>query len=159
MAIVILLVFSKPKKFRQIATLHLKLEFKSSTSLFRNYALKSIVNIEKNHDIIRGNRYLLELVFQDHTKNKANVRLADFVYKFHNSSNLCKPNRITWQRKVIVNVILTVKNQGSWAHHFINEISRICRETGDDHVNIIVVDYGSPDVDIENALKRYVKIA
>ena len=85
--------------------------------------------------------------------------MADFVYKFHNSSNLCRPNRITWQRKVRVNVILTVKNQGSWAQHFINEISRISRETGDDHVNIIVVDYGSPDVDIEKALKRYVKIA
>ena len=97
-------------------------------------------------------------MFQDHTKNKADMRLADFVYKFHNSSNLCRPNRITWQRKVTVNVILTVKNQGSWAQHFINEISRICRETGDDHVNIIVVDYGSPDVHIEKALKRYVKI-
>lgn len=87
------------------------------------------------------------------------MRLADFVYKFHNTSSLCRPNRITWRRNVPVNVILTVKNQGSWAQHFINEISWICRETGDDQVNIIVVDYGSPDVDIEKALKRYVKIA
>ena len=51
-------------------------------------------------------------------------------------------------------MILTVKNQGDWAQHFVNEMSRICDETGDEHLNIIVVDYGSPDLDIEKALKR-----
>jgi len=82
------------------------------------------------------------------------VRISDFVYKFHNSSNLCKPSGITWQRKVTVNVVLTVKNQGAWAQYFINEMSRIYDETGDDHVNIIVVDYGSRDIDIEEVFKR-----
>lgn len=120
---------------------------------FRTYALKAIVNIEKNHDALRGNRYLLELVFGDRARNKI-VKLSDFVYKFHNSSSLCKPKGITWQRNVTVNVILTVKNQGGWAQHFVNEMSRICQETRDDHVNIIVVDYGSRDLDIEKALRR-----
>lgn len=51
-------------------------------------------------------------------------------------------------------MILTVKNQGAWAQHFINEMSRIGDETRDNHVNIIVVDYGSQDINIEEALKR-----
>lgn len=53
-----------------------------------------------------------------------------------------------------INVILTVKNQGNWAQHFINEMSRISNETRDDHVNIIVVDYESKDINIEEALRQ-----
>ena len=124
---------------------------KSLLSVFRKYALKAIVNIEKNQDASRGNRYLFELVFRDQAQNKI-VKLSEFVYKFHNSSSLCKPKGITWQRNVTVNVILTVKNQGGWAQHFINEMSRICAETRDGHVNIIIVDYGNQDLDVEKAL-------
>ena len=29
---------------------------------FRKYLLKKIVNIEENHDVVKGNRYLIELV-------------------------------------------------------------------------------------------------
>lgn len=111
------------------------------------------MNIEKNSDALRGNRYLFELVFRDRARNNI-VRISDFVYKFHNSSNFCKPSGITWQKNVTVNVILTVKNQGTWAQYFINEMSRIYDETRDGHVNIIVVDYGSEDIDIEEAFKR-----
>lgn len=114
------------------------------------------MNIEKNRDKLRGNRYLFELVFRERARNNI-VRISDFVYKFHNSSNFCKPNGFTWQRNVTVNVILTVKNQGTWAQYFINEMSRIYDETRDhmsDHMNIIVVDYGSQDIDIEEAFKR-----
>lgn len=111
------------------------------------------MNIEKNRDKLRGNRYLFELVFRERARNNI-VRISDFVYKFHNSSNFCKPNGFTWQRNVTVNVILTVKNQGTWAQYFINEMSRIYDETRDDHINIIVVDYGSQDIDIEEAFKR-----
>ena len=53
-----------------------------------------------------------------------------------------------------MNVILTVKNQGTWAQYFINEMARIYDETRDDHMNVIVVDYGSRDIDIEEAFKR-----
>lgn len=53
-----------------------------------------------------------------------------------------------------MNVILTVKNQGTWAQYFINEMSQIYDETRDDYVNIIVVDYGSEGIDIEEAFKR-----
>ena len=123
------------------------------TYIFRKYALKAVVNIEKNSDALRGNRYLFELVFRERARNDI-VRISDFVYKFHNSSNFCKPSGITWEKKVTVNVVLTVKNQGTWAQYFINEMSRIFDETGDDHVNIIVVDYGSRDIDIEEAFKR-----
>ena len=111
------------------------------------------MNIERNSDTLRGNRYLFELVFRERARNNI-VRISDFAYKFHNSSHFCKPNGITWQRNVTVNVILTVKNQGTWAQYFINEMSRIYDETRDDHVNVIVVDYGSGDIDIEEAFKR-----
>lgn len=115
--------------------------------------MKAIVNVEKNHDALRGGRYLLELVFRERTGNKI-VKLSDFVYKFHNTSKLCKPTGISWKRNVTINVILTVKNQGNWAQHFINEMSRISNETRDDHVNIIVVDYESKDINIEEASRQ-----
>ncbi|KAJ7373746.1 hypothetical protein OS493_011355 [Desmophyllum pertusum] len=55
-------------------------------------------------------------------------------------------------RKLMRNI--PVKNQGAWAQHFINEMSRICKDTRDDHVNFIVVDYGSQDINVEQALRR-----
>ena len=125
---------------------------------FRKYSLKAIVNVERNLDIHRGDRYLLELVFRDVAGNKI-VRLSDFVYKFHNGSSLCRPKGMAWKRNTTVNVILTVKNQGAWAQHFVNEMSRICLETRDDHVNVIIVDYSSQDVNIEEVLKRWVPIS
>ena len=82
------------------------------------------------------------------------VRLSDFVYTVKNSSVLCKPKSVTWKRNVTINVVLTVKGQGDWALHFIREMSRICRETNDGDVNIIIVDYGSEGFDVEKALRR-----
>lgn len=47
-----------------------------------------------------------------------------------------------------------MKNQGNWAQHFIHEMSRIMKETREDHVNIIVVDYENKDIDIEESLRQ-----
>lgn len=115
--------------------------------------MKAIVDVEKTQDISRGSRYLLELIFRERARDKI-VKLSGYVYKFNNSSKLCKPAGISWNRNVTVNVILTVKNQGNWAQHFINEMSRISEETREDHVNIIVVDYGSKDINIEESLRQ-----
>ncbi|XP_022801473.1 beta-1,4-N-acetylgalactosaminyltransferase 3-like isoform X2 [Stylophora pistillata] len=119
----------------------------------QKYNLKAIVNVEKTQDTLRGNRYLLELIFRERARNTI-VKLSEFVYKFNNSSRLCKPAGITWNRNVTINVILTVKNQGNWAQHFIHEMSRITKETREDHVNIIVVDYENKDIDIEESLRQ-----
>ncbi|XP_068762655.1 uncharacterized protein [Montipora capricornis] len=116
------------------------------------YAFKSIIHVEKSHDATQGNRYLVELVFRDKVRNKF-VRLSDFIHTLSTSSLLCKPTTISWQRNVTINVVLTVKNQGEWLQHFINEMSRICAETNDQNVNIIIVDYGNKDLDIDKALK------
>lgn len=47
-----------------------------------------------------------------------------------------------------------VKNQGKWVIHFINEMQRLCQETGDKNINVIIVDFNSTDIDVEKELEN-----
>ena len=124
----------------------------------RQYSLVTIVNLEKNVDPLRGARYLLELILLDRLSSRF-VLISDYVYKLYNTTDLCKPANITWRRNVAVNMVLTVKNQGAWAQHFVDDLSRIIKETRARNINVIVVDYSNTDIDIEAALKRQVIIS
>lgn len=48
----------------------------------------------------------------------------------------------------------TVKNQGRWVMHFIREMEKVYQVTGDKNFNVIIVDFNSTDIDIEQELKN-----
>ncbi|XP_028400557.1 beta-1,4-N-acetylgalactosaminyltransferase 3-like isoform X2 [Dendronephthya gigantea] len=118
------------------------------------YKLKQILSVEKNHDLLRGSRYLLELEVIDITTDTAH-RLSEYVYEPLGQDRLCSPRDYQWSRNATVNIILTVGGrQGRWVQHFINNLAEIFDQTKDQNLNVIIMDFHSKDINIEEALKR-----
>ncbi|KAJ7376477.1 hypothetical protein OS493_034467 [Desmophyllum pertusum] len=117
------------------------------------YSLKDIVNVEENHDVLKGDRYLIDLELNVEGKNSS-VRLSQYVYQKIGSTELCLPERFVLNQHATVHIIIPVKNQGKWVQHFIDNMVELYLETGDPHVNIIIVDFNSTDIDVTAALKR-----
>ena len=102
----------------------------------------------------KGKRYLLELVVQDLTDGKIYL-LAEYVFLPNGKdASLCYPSGLQWDKKADVFLILTAKNLGRWVHHFIKNVEKIVQETKDDHLHVVIYDFGSPDIDIEQAFQR-----
>eukprot|EP00795_Rhopilema_esculentum_P013058 gene13058-3834_t len=117
------------------------------------YVLKKIINVEENHDVINGDRYLIELDLKVKGQEEKSVRLSRYVYQQLGNTNLCQPEGFQWNRHTTVHVIVPVKNQGRWVQHFIDNMEKIYLETLDQHLSVIIVDFNSTDIDIELSLK------
>ena len=120
----------------------------------RTYELLSVRRVEKKGDPLKGDRYLLELVVK-YLPNGANYILAEYVFQPKDLSGpLCYPSGLQWDRKADVYLILTAKNLGRWVHHFIKNVEQIVKETKDEHLHVVIFDFGSPDIDLEQALRK-----
>lgn len=117
------------------------------------YSLKNIVNVEENHDVLKGDRYLIDLELDVEGKNSS-VRLSQYVYQKIGKTDFCLPEGFVLNQHATVHIIIPVKNQGKWVQHFIDNMVELYLETGDPHVNIIIVDFSSTDIDVEAALER-----
>ncbi|MBN3324029.1 B4GN4 acetylgalactosaminyltransferase, partial [Atractosteus spatula] len=124
------------------------------------YTLLRIINVEKRRDSARGNRYLVELELME--RGKRVVRLSEYVYLLlhrrrqedtYTKPLLCQPVMLQWRHDVMVHFVVPVKNQARWVQQFINDMEYLHSETKDDNFNIIIVDFQSEDMDVEQALK------
>lgn len=142
------------------------------------YTLLQIVNVEKRRDSARGNRYLIELELEERGRKK--VRLAEYVYlllhrgaggdsdesppaeppevspspSIYTKPILCRPVSLSWNPRATVHFVVPVKNQARWVQQLINDLEFLYLKTHDDQFNLILVDYDSEDMDVEQALKR-----
>ena len=120
----------------------------------RTYELLSVRRVEKKGDPLKGDRYLLELVVK-YLPNGVNYILAEYVFQPKDLSGpLCYPSGLQWDRTADVYLILTAKNLGRWVHHFIKNVEQIVKETKDEHLHVVIFDFGSPDIDLEQALRK-----
>uniref|UniRef100_A0A8C1IKX6 Beta-1,4-N-acetylgalactosaminyltransferase n=1 Tax=Cyprinus carpio TaxID=7962 RepID=A0A8C1IKX6_CYPCA len=132
----------------------------------RQFSLERIVNIEKKPDYNRGSRYLLELDLQE--ASGRHLRLVQYIYVkrtedqgFHKKQKgqdaelkLCNPYSFYWNPTATVHFIIPVKNQARWVQQFISDMEELYRTTGDQNFNVIIIDYESTDMNIEQALQN-----
>ncbi|XP_062918253.1 N-acetyl-beta-glucosaminyl-glycoprotein 4-beta-N-acetylgalactosaminyltransferase 1-like isoform X1 [Mobula hypostoma] len=143
------------------------------------YTLLRIINVEKRRDSARGNRYLVELELME--KGKKVVRLTEYIYLLlHRSKQddgievttelqdkeptqqdvpyskplLCQPIGLHMRSSVMVHFVVPVKNQARWVQQFITDMEDLYKTTKDENFNIIIIDFDSSDMDVEEALKN-----
>ncbi|XP_066930334.1 beta-1,4-N-acetylgalactosaminyltransferase 3-like [Clytia hemisphaerica] len=117
------------------------------------YKLKRIVNVEENHDVLRGDRYLIEIELS--VENEASTRrLSTYIYRDAVKNKLYRPSGFVWNPKATVHVIVPVKNQGRWVQHFIDNMEQVYLETQDVNLNVIIADFNSSDIDIKKSFER-----
>ncbi|KAF5907970.1 beta-1,4-N-acetylgalactosaminyltransferase 3-like, partial [Clarias magur] len=131
-----------------------------TTKAISDLHIKRVLNVEKKSNETTGTRYLMELELQN-TEGKRflfskylYVRKEKKIEKNPGLPKLCSPKGFSWNQEATVHVILAVKNQGRWVIHFIKEMEKIYKVTGDKNFNIIVIDYNSTDIDVEKELKN-----
>lgn len=123
------------------------------TATSSKYSLKEIVSVEENHDVLKGDRYLIDVELNVQGKNSS-VRLSQYVYQRLGSTEFCLPQRFFLNQHATVHIIIPVKNQGKWVQHFISNMEELYSERKDPHINVIIVDFSSTDIDVTAALKR-----
>ena len=110
--------------------------------------------MEENHDEGTADRYLVELELQEIASGKS-ARFSEYVYKPWGAETLCSPEGMAWNKSAVINIILTTgNNQGRWILHFLKNMARIYNKTKDSKFNVIIVDFDSKDLDLENVLKQ-----
>ena len=110
--------------------------------------------MEENHDPGTGDRYLVELELKEISRGKS-VRFSEYVYRPWGALALCTPVGVAWNKSAVVNILLTTgNNQGRWILHFLDNMARIYNRTKDSNFNVVIVDFDSKDIDIDNALKK-----
>ncbi|XP_050991762.1 beta-1,4-N-acetylgalactosaminyltransferase 3 [Labeo rohita] len=132
----------------------------------RQFSLQRIVNIEKKPDYNRGSRYLLELDLLE--ASGRHLRLVQYIFvkrtevrgfqkqqKTQDAElKLCNPYSFYWKPTATVHFIIPVKNQARWVQQFISDMEKIYSTTGDQNFNVIITDYESTDMNIEQALQN-----
>uniref|UniRef100_A0A8C7G427 Beta-1,4-N-acetylgalactosaminyltransferase n=1 Tax=Oncorhynchus kisutch TaxID=8019 RepID=A0A8C7G427_ONCKI len=128
------------------------------------YTLLRIINVEKRRDSARGNRYLVELELMERGRNV--VRLSEYIYLLLHRGRTPAPPTSThppaqpgpvmlqWRKDVMVHFVVPVKNQARWVQQFITDMEELHRQTKDDNFSIIIVDFESTDMDVEQALRE-----
>ena len=120
---------------------------------FRKFELKEVRNVERKADENRGNRYLIEAEMRDVPNNKS-VMLSEYVFMPKGAKQLYYPKDFQWNQTVPVYLVVTAKNLGRWLHHFIKNAESIFAETNDPNFHVIIFDYNSSDINLEEVLKQ-----
>ena len=110
--------------------------------------------MEQTSDEDRGDRFLVELqLSRRKLPSEPGCLLSTYAFLKKGENELCVPEGYEWKINVDIFLILPVKNQGGWLHFFLKEMVRLYRATQDEHFFVIIIDFGSEDVDVAGMIK------
>jgi hypothetical protein len=76
-------------------------------------------------------------------------------YLVHNGiGGFCQPENVAWDPSAMVNIVVPVHNQGAWVKHLLENLAYVYKATQDANVRLVLVDYGSTDIDLDAALEN-----
>ena len=124
------------------------------TAYSRKYSLESVIRLEEVQELHSQNhQYYIEIEVVDRLSSKKG-RIAEHVVENSVDGKFCYPADNTWNPDVTVYVIITVKNQGIWLRHFVDNVIDIQEQTNDHNIHPIIVDFCSRDIDTESYLQH-----
>uniref|UniRef100_A0A8C6SST5 Beta-1,4-N-acetylgalactosaminyltransferase n=1 Tax=Neogobius melanostomus TaxID=47308 RepID=A0A8C6SST5_9GOBI len=125
----------------------------------RGWTLERMVNVVMNVDVRNGKRYLLELEVRE--ESGVLLRLSQYIYALKSTPSppekqlkLCNPVGFRWTPEAVVHFVIPVKNQARWVHLLIRDVENLVKDTGDLNFNLILTDFKSTDMNIEEALAK-----
>lgn len=117
----------------------------------RKFKILELVNVERKLDKQLGSRFLLEFLVE--VKGEAEpVMISEFVFRPNDNDSLCYPRGLQWNRQAQIALVITVKNQGRWMVHFLNNLEEMYAVTKDENVCLVIFNYNSSDINLEHEL-------
>ena len=98
-----------------------------------------------------GSRFLLEFLVNVTGRDKP-IMLSEHVLWPKDSDSLCYPRGLQWKRNAKIALVITLRNQGRWMVHFLNNLEEIYTVTGDENVRLVIFYYNSSDINLEHEL-------
>ena len=112
--------------------------------------------IHKNSTKIRcglWDRYSVDLQLGlPHTEKSYRFSDRSTCIKKKGTNSLCFPEGIEWNGNATVYIIVSVKDQGRWVYHFINDLTVASLLTGDKNSKNRIADFELPDVFLSKEL-------
>ena len=78
--------------------------------------------------------------------------LSESVFWPKDSDALCYPKGFQWNRNAKIALVITLKNQGRWMVHFLNNLQEMYAATKDYKVGLMIFNYNSSDINLEHEL-------
>ena len=115
----------------------------------------TIVNLEKSFSDMREDQYLLEGMVTLHKSPKESYLLSQTILVENGA--LCIPTK-TPNLTAFVHIVIIVKDQRRWIRYFLENVNNIYTQTNDQRFGVMIVDFNSRDIDVNETMRRTLKL-
>ena len=98
-----------------------------------------------------GSRFLLEFLVEVQGQDKP-AMISEYVFWPKDEETLCYPKGLQRNGPANIALVISAKNQGRWMAHFLNNLEEMYAVTKDQNVRVVIFNYNSSDINLENEL-------
>ena len=120
--------------------------------MFKEFTL---LNLEKSISDVRENKYLLEGMVTLHKSPKESYLLSQTIHVENGA--LCIPTKAP-NLTAFVHIVIIVKDQRRWTRYFLENVNKIYTQTNDQRFGVIIVDFNSRDMKLDQLMKHTLKL-
>lgn len=121
------------------------------TFLCSKIKVLELINVERKVDRELGSRFLLEFLVNVTGRDEP-LMLSEHVFRPKDTDSLCYPKGLQWKRNAKIALVITLRNQGRWMVHFLDNLEVMYTVTEDENVRLVIFDYNSSDINLEREL-------